>query len=97
MFYAPHIARLSSAVGAKFQPIRYTLSGNSISSNVQYILPLLGSGWLSASGNPSNALFFSVFLAEPTARMLLYSVAQTHWHWHLPGSFPTFSRRNDDR
>ena len=36
MFYAPHIATLSSTLGIKFQPIRYILDGNSIASNVFY-------------------------------------------------------------
>ncbi|KAI3431404.1 hypothetical protein D9Q98_004457 [Chlorella vulgaris] len=50
VFHAPHIARLSSALGARFQPIRYTLRGDEIISNVRYQHPLLGTGWLSASG-----------------------------------------------
>jgi hypothetical protein len=35
VFHAPHIARLSSALGARFQPIRYTLRGDEIISNVR--------------------------------------------------------------
>lgn len=34
VFHAPHIARLSSLLGARFQPIRYTLRGNELISNV---------------------------------------------------------------
>jgi hypothetical protein len=34
VFHAPHIARLSAALGARFQPIRYTLRGKEIISNV---------------------------------------------------------------
>eukprot|EP00897_Mesotaenium_endlicherianum_P004742 jgi/Mesen1/4296/ME000022S03585 len=50
VFYAPHISRMSSVMGVQFDPIRYVLEGDVISSNVQYSAPLLGSGWLSAAG-----------------------------------------------
>ncbi len=36
VFYAPHIASLSSTLGTKFQPIRYILESGSIASNVFY-------------------------------------------------------------
>ena len=36
MFYAPHIAALSSTLGTRFQPIRYILQGDAIASNVFY-------------------------------------------------------------
>ena len=52
--HAPHIVQLSSALGARFDPIVYRLDGQNIVSNVRYTHPLLGSGWLSASG----ALYF---------------------------------------
>ena len=50
VFHAPHLERLSSAVGARVEPIRYTLDGDRLFSNVRYSHPLLGAGWLSASG-----------------------------------------------
>src|SRR4051812_29182413 len=54
VFYAPHIAGMSSAMGTRFQPIRYTLKPNGdLVSNVRYSNPLLGKGWLSASGGCS--------------------------------------------
>ncbi len=98
VFYAPHIARLSAALGARFEPIRYTLRGDALISNVscknkcptgpckpaphqaltpgccmgsslanplpaplcpavqvRYSHPLLGTGWLSASGDLTAA------------------------------------------
>ena len=36
VFYAPHIATLSSTLGTRFQPIRYILQGDAIASNVFY-------------------------------------------------------------
>ena len=36
VFYAPHIAALSSTLGTRFQPIRYILQGDAIASNVFY-------------------------------------------------------------
>lgn len=50
VFHAPHIVQLSGALGARFDPIVYRLDGQKIVSNVRYKHPLLGSGWLSASG-----------------------------------------------
>lgn len=50
VFYAPHIANLSSALGARFQPIRYVLTGDSLFSYVRYQHPLLDQGWLNAAG-----------------------------------------------
>lgn len=35
VFHAPHIARLSAALRARFQPIRYTLRGGELISNVR--------------------------------------------------------------
>ncbi|KAK9823596.1 hypothetical protein WJX72_004114 [[Myrmecia] bisecta] len=54
VFYAPHIARLSAALGTRFEPLRYILRGDAIYSNVRYTSPLLGTGWLSASGSFST-------------------------------------------
>lgn len=76
VFYAPHIASMSSVLRTKFQPvgtadcwewcvcgqggdattmnlpqIRYHLEGNRISSSVKFENPVLGTGWLSASGS----------------------------------------------
>eukprot|EP00850_Spirogloea_muscicola_P024700 SM001327S27067 [mRNA] locus=s1327:1006:1681:- [translate_table: standard] len=42
---------MSSILGARFDPIRYTLTGTHIASNVKYSSQLLGDGWLSASGD----------------------------------------------
>lgn len=50
VFYAPHIANLSSQLGARFEPIAYTLKGAKLLSNVKYAHPLLGEGWLNAGG-----------------------------------------------
>lgn len=50
MFYAPHIAGMSSAMGTRFEPIRYTLAGEQLLSHVRYNNALLGQGWLSAAG-----------------------------------------------
>lgn len=50
VFYAPHISRMSSVLGTRFQPIQYRLTGDSLVSNVRYSNPLLGEGWLSAGG-----------------------------------------------
>ena len=36
VFYAPHIAALSSTLGTRFQPIRYILQGDAIAANVFY-------------------------------------------------------------
>jgi len=54
VFYAPHIARISSSLGTRFDPIRYTLfPGGAFLSNVKFTNTVLGSGWLSASGTLS--------------------------------------------
>ncbi|KAK3246054.1 hypothetical protein CYMTET_44398 [Cymbomonas tetramitiformis] len=50
VFYAPHFAVLEKVCGAKFDPIRYSLHKNNVISNVRYTHPILGDGWLSASG-----------------------------------------------
>lgn len=51
MYYAPHLNRLSSALGARISPIRYVLGpGSALAAHVRYSHPLLGEGWLSASG-----------------------------------------------
>jgi len=51
VFYAPHIVSLSrTLLGTRFEPIRYTFRGDRIISNVRFRGPLIGSGWLSASG-----------------------------------------------
>ncbi|KAG2491879.1 hypothetical protein HYH03_009831 [Edaphochlamys debaryana] len=50
VFYAPHIANMSSAMGTRFEPIQYRLSGSFLVSNVKFSNPLLGDGWLSAGG-----------------------------------------------
>ncbi|MEW5318229.1 MAG: hypothetical protein WDW38_009467 [Sanguina aurantia] len=50
VFYAPHIASISSTFGVTFDTIQYVLDGDKLSSNVRYSHPLLGTGWLSASG-----------------------------------------------
>ncbi|CAL5222887.1 g5315 [Coccomyxa viridis] len=50
VFYAPHIASLSSTLGTKFQPIRYILESGSIASNVFYSSSIIQEGWLSSSG-----------------------------------------------
>jgi hypothetical protein len=55
VFHAPHIARMSAALSTKFEPILYILQGDEIISNVQFNNPLLGSGWLSAAGEPPLA------------------------------------------
>ena len=52
MFYAPHIVRLTSVLATKFEPILYILQGEEIISNVKFNNALLGSGWLSAAGEP---------------------------------------------
>jgi len=57
VFYAPHIVNLSKPVGVRFSPIRYSLVGDAISSNVRYDLTLFGRvfrGWLSASGTMAS-------------------------------------------
>ncbi len=36
MFHAPHIASLGAALGARFEPIRYTLAGDRLVSNVRF-------------------------------------------------------------
>eukprot|EP00877_Chromochloris_zofingiensis_P007624 jgi/Chrzof1/3114/Cz12g12150.t1 len=54
VFHAPHIARMSSALGTRFDPIRYVFSSGKLISNVRYSNPLLGSGWLSAAGSLSS-------------------------------------------
>lgn len=56
VFYAPHIVAASKPVGLRIEPIRYSLkSDGSMVSNVKYTHPLVGSGWLSASGARSKA------------------------------------------
>lgn len=51
VFHAPHITGISSAMGTRFEPIRYSLApGGAFSSNVRFSNPVLGVGWLSASG-----------------------------------------------
>ncbi|PNH12857.1 hypothetical protein TSOC_000219 [Tetrabaena socialis] len=51
VFYAPHIARMSSALGTKFDPIQYRLSGSMLVSNVRFSNSVIGDGWLSAGGS----------------------------------------------
>ena len=41
---------MRAALGAKFEPIRYSLQGNVVNTNTRFAHPLLGDGWLSASG-----------------------------------------------
>ena len=36
MFYAPHVVRMSSVLGTRFEPLRYTLAGSRLHSNVYY-------------------------------------------------------------
>lgn len=49
--FAPHITKLSSLAGAKFDPIWYKLDGaGGIESNVRYAAPLAQEGWLSTRG-----------------------------------------------
>ena len=47
---APHIEAMSTNLGTIFSPIRYTLVGERLISNVKYSHPVLGEGWLSAGG-----------------------------------------------
>jgi len=52
VFDAPHIRTLSALMFTEFEPIRYVLDGEFMSSNVKYKLPIGGGdGWLSASGS----------------------------------------------
>ncbi|GAX77557.1 hypothetical protein CEUSTIGMA_g5001.t1 [Chlamydomonas eustigma] len=51
VFHAPHISRISSVLGAKFDPILYKLEGDKLSSYVKYSHPLVGMGWLNAAGS----------------------------------------------
>ncbi|KAI8468107.1 MAG: hypothetical protein J3K34DRAFT_21350 [Monoraphidium minutum] len=52
VFHAPHITRMSGALGTRFDPIRYSLApGGGFSSNVKFSNAALGRGWLSASGS----------------------------------------------
>lgn len=41
VFYAPHIAALSSTLGTRFQPLRYILEGDQLTSNVFYSSSLM--------------------------------------------------------
>lgn len=50
VFYAPHITRLTSAVGTQIRPLRYILTDSGFISNVRYLSPV-GDGWLSAAGD----------------------------------------------
>lgn len=50
VFHAPHFQALATALGARFEPIRYTLAGNAVNTNTKFVHPLLGEGWMSASG-----------------------------------------------
>lgn len=50
VFHAPHFQALATALGARFEPIRYTLAGNVVNTNTKFVHPLLGEGWMSASG-----------------------------------------------
>jgi len=50
VFSAPHITKLLSSVGIRFEPVRFTLDGTHISSNVKFRAPLGVEGWLSAAG-----------------------------------------------
>jgi hypothetical protein len=45
---------MSSAMGARFEPIRYALNGAAFTSNVKYSNAVLGQGWLSAGGSLST-------------------------------------------
>ena len=58
--------RVANLLNIRFDPIRYSLRGTKIWSNVHYQVPVLGEGWLSASGsfsangdNAVNVLFDS--------------------------------------
>lgn len=50
VFSAPHIARMSGVLGTTFSPIKYTLRGDKIISNVRFSSTVFQEGWLSASG-----------------------------------------------
>jgi hypothetical protein len=54
VFHAPHIAGMSSVLSTRFTPIRYRLHNGSLVTNVRFSNPLLGSGWLSASGEGTH-------------------------------------------
>jgi hypothetical protein len=51
VFSAPHIVNLSNLSSTRFSPIRYSLEGEHIYSNVKFIGPLGIEGWLSAAGS----------------------------------------------
>eukprot|EP00798_Chlamydomonas_sp_ICE-L_P003394 gene3394-13434_t len=53
VFYAPHIARMSSFMGTQFT-IQYKLEGSKLWSYVKYSNPVLGSGWLNSAGSMSR-------------------------------------------
>ena len=81
--------RIANLLNIRFDPIRYSLRGTKIWSNVHYQVPLLGEGWLSASGsfsangdNAVNVLFDSFWWdaspqslrsEDPHIQVLLYS------------------------
>lgn len=50
VFHAPHLVGLSRFFFATVDPVQYRLEGSNIYSNVQFIHPILGTMWLSASG-----------------------------------------------
>ena len=54
VFHAPHITGLAKTFGACVDPLIYELDGKTFVSNARYTHPLLGRGWLSASGAVSQ-------------------------------------------
>mmetsp|Transcript_25601 Transcript_25601/g.35353 ORF Transcript_25601/g.35353 Transcript_25601/m.35353 type:complete len:602 (-) Transcript_25601:87-1892(-) len=51
VFHAPHFRVLSTGLLTTFNPIRYSLQGNTVTSNVRFSNPVIGEGWLSATGH----------------------------------------------
>jgi hypothetical protein len=50
--YAPHIYTMARFTGGSFDPVDYILKPDgSMTSHAQYNFPIIGSGWLSVSGN----------------------------------------------
>ena len=88
VFHAPHIVNLSSSFGARFDPILYRLDGNKLYSNVRYSHPVLGSGWLSASGavQPLDIQLFTftaLHSLPASPSVLLFSKLNKMFFWIL--------------
>lgn len=73
VFYMPHIRRIAEPLGVKVQPLRYSILGGKITSDVGYSAPVVGAGWLNSGGEVRQAddeqvqiLFDAFWVGKPS-------------------------------